>query len=335
MQDMAQERDLLAHSTRTPFQLSFVVPAFNEAQLIERFLEALSAAALELTPNVQIVVVNDGSRDETGAIVAGLTRRLPIHYIELSRNFGKETALQAGIDAADGDCVVLIDADFQHPLEMIPALVERWRAGVDMVYTVKASRGEESLLHRWGAWLFYKLLNNRHGANIPPDAGDFRLLDRRVVQALRALPERNRFMKGLYAWVGFRSEGLPMAIAERPAGESKFSRLRLASLAITGVTAFSIAPLRLLTLMGLVISVCSVLMGLWIVGEKLILGQRIPGFPTLGAAIFFLSGVQLLSIGIVGEYIGRIFDEVKQRPRYLVSREIRAGQDAQGDRLRG
>ena len=301
------------------FKLSFVVPAYNEGELIESFLEQLCSAALDITPDVEVVVVNDGSTDATGPIVSRLARRLPLHYIELSRNFGKEAALQAGLDAATGDCVVLLDADFQHPLQVIPQMIERWRAGVDMVYAVKADRGREGWAARLGAKLFYKLLSSERGAKMPADAGDFRLLDRRVVAALRALPERNRFMKGLYSWVGFKSEALPVMMLDRPAGSSKFGALKLASLAVTGITAFSNTPLRLVTLVGLGISAISVFMGGWIVVEKLIFGQPIPGFTTLAAAIFFLSGVQLVSLGIVGEYVGRIFEEVKQRPPYVVA----------------
>ncbi len=308
-----------------PFRLSCVVPAYNEGELIVDFLTQLTATTRALTPDVEIVVVNDGSTDRTGTLVTQLAATLPIHYIELSRNFGKEAALQAGLDAATGDCVVLLDADFQHPLDVIPRLVERWRAGSDMVYTTKAHRGKEPRLRQLGSRLFYALVSGQRGGNLPPDAGDFRLLDRRVVDALCALPERNRFMKGLYAWVGFRSEGIPITMQDRAAGESKFNALRLASLAATGITAFSVKPLRLVMLMGLVISVISMMMAAWIVIEKLFLGQDIPGFATLAAAVFFLSGVQLVSLGIVGEYVGRIFEEVKQRPRYLVAAEAGPG----------
>ncbi|HEV7631438.1 MAG TPA: glycosyltransferase family 2 protein [Steroidobacteraceae bacterium] len=312
------------------------MPAFNEGELIEPFLEQLCSAALALTPDVEVVVVNDGSTDATGPIVSSLARRLPIHYIELSRNFGKEAALQAGLDAATGDCVIMVDADFQHPLQVIPQMIERWRAGADMVYAVKADRGHEGWVARLGAKLFYKLLSSERGARIPADAGDFRLLDRRVVAALRALPERNRFMKGLYSWVGFKSEALPVTMLDRPAGSSKFGMLKLASLAVTGITAFSNAPLRLVTLVGLGISAISIFMGGWIVVERLLFGQSIPGFTTLAAAIFFLSGVQLVSLGIVGEYVGRIFKEVKQRPPYVVAGQTQqpAKEDAQVAALR-
>ncbi|MEY4761479.1 MAG: hypothetical protein RLZZ200_1335 [Pseudomonadota bacterium] len=314
------------------FRLSFVVPAYNEAALIGRFLPALADAAGAITPDVEIIVVNDGSSDETGRIVAGLTDTLPVRYIGFSRNFGKEAALQAGLDASTGDCVVLLDADFQHPLEVIPRMVERWRDGVDMVYTTKAHREDEPPLRQLGSRLFYYLVSSRRGATIPPDAGDFRLLDRRVVDALCALPERNRFMKGLYAWVGFRSEGIAITMHERPEGESKFNGLKLASLAMTGVTAFSVKPLRLVTLTGLAISAVSLAMAGWIIFEKLFLGQDIPGFTTLAAAVFLLSGVQLVSLGIVGEYVGRIFDEVKQRPRYLIADEKGTGARSPAER---
>ncbi|MCX7035969.1 MAG: glycosyltransferase family 2 protein [Proteobacteria bacterium] len=307
------------------FRLSCVVPAYNEASLIGDFLPQLVAAVRDLTADVEIVVVNDGSRDATGDIVTQLSAQLPIHYIELSRNFGKEVALQAGLDATTGDCVVLLDADFQHPVAVIALMVERWQAGIEMVYTTKADRDSEPALRRLGSRLFYWLVGSRRGVDIPTDAGDFRLLDRCVVDALCALPERNRFMKGLYGWVGFRSEGIAITMDARPTGESKFNPMSLAALAATGITAFSVKPLRMVTLAGLAVSVVSILMAVWIVIEKLLFGQVIPGFATLAAAVFFLSGVQLISLGIVGEYVGRIFEEVKQRPRYLISRESGPG----------
>ncbi|MFM1887254.1 MAG: hypothetical protein RL026_2411 [Pseudomonadota bacterium] len=303
------------------FCLGCVVPAYNEAALIGDFLPALAEALGTLAAEVKIMVVDDGSRDATGEIVRSLSGSLPLRYLGLSRNFGKEAALQAGLDHCDADCVLLIDADFQHPLAVIGAMVERWRDGVDMVYAIKSHREAESRRKRWGTRVFYKIVSGQRGVDIPPDAGDFRLLDRRVVLALRALPERSRFMKGLYAWVGFRSEGLRVDMPPRPAGESKFDTRGLARLAATGVTAFSVKPLRMVMLVGLLVSLVSMLMAGWIVFERLFLGQDIPGFATLGAAIFFLAGVQLVGLGIVGEYVGRIFEEVKQRPRYLVAED--------------
>lgn len=306
----------------TRFSMSCIVPVYNESELIEQFLECLYKHVREITSDVEIIVVNDGSTDNSAEEIQRLAKRLPLHYIELSRNFGKELALQAGLDAAEGDCVVMLDADFQHPIPVIPAMVERWRAGIDMVYAVKANRKRESWFQRLGSALFYRLLMPRNGARIPADAGDFRLLDRKVVKALRAMPERNRFMKGMYAWVGFKSEAIEIHVDSRLSGESKFGALKLANLALTGITAFSNMPLRLVTGLGMLVSVASVFMGMWIVFEKLFLNQSIPGFATLAAAIFFFAGIQLIAIGVVGEYVGRIFDEVKQRPRYLVSNEV-------------
>jgi glycosyltransferase involved in cell wall biosynthesis len=301
------------------FSVACVVPIYNEAAIIARFLESLHRTVAALDADVELIVVNDGSSDRSGEEIERVARWLSVHYIELSRNFGKEMALQAGLDAANSDCVIMLDADFQHPLAAIPEMVARWQAGADMVYATKASREAEPWLHRVGSALFYRLLAPGRGLQIPKDAGDFRLLDRKVVEALRAMPERNRFMKGMYAWVGFRSEAISVQFDSRAAGASKFGTLRLARLAITGFTAFSNAPLRLVTGAGMVISLLATLMAAWLVFEHLLFGQSIPGFTTLGAGIFFLSGVQLVALGVVGEYVGRIFEEVKQRPPYLVA----------------
>jgi glycosyltransferase involved in cell wall biosynthesis len=303
------------------FSLSCVVPVLNEGAQIARFLESLHHIIDQLAV-VEIVVVNDGSTDNSAAEIAKLCERLPLRYLELSRNFGKETAIQAGLDVASGDCIVIMDADFQHPISLIASMIERWRAGVDMVYAVKADRKSEGWLRRFCSVVFYRLLMPRGPARVPPDAGDFRLLDRKVVNALRAMPERNRFMKGMYAWVGFKSEAIEMHIESRASGRSKFKALKLAGLAITGITAFSNAPLRVVTGVGMLTSILSIGMGTWIVFEKLYLNQPIPGFATLAAAIFFFAGIQLVALGVVGEYVGRIFNEVKQRPQYVIASEI-------------
>jgi glycosyltransferase involved in cell wall biosynthesis len=328
-------RELPQQLSRSRYSLSCIVPVFNEGPLIAAFLESLYTTIGTLTSEVEIIVVNDGSTDNSADEIVRMSRRLPVHYIELSRNFGKELAIQAGLDAAHTDCVVILDADFQHPIETIPVMVDRWRSGADMVYTTKANRDAESWFGKLGSILFYRLLMTKSGVSIPRDAGDFRLLDRKVVEALRAMPERNRFMKGMYAWVGFKSEALEINIAPRPAGKSKFGKLKLVRLALTGITAFSNIPLRLVTGVGIGISILSVLMGMWIVLEKLFLHQSIPGFATLAAAIFFLSGIQLVALGVVGEYVGRIFDEVKQRPRYLISQRINSSALAQVDVVPG
>jgi glycosyltransferase involved in cell wall biosynthesis len=308
------------HRTYARFSLACVVPVFNEAGQIAHFLEQLHRTVVQFDADIELIVVNDGSTDRSGAEILRMARQLPVHYIELSRNFGKELALQAGLDAAHTDCVLMLDADFQHPLGAIPELVARWQAGADMVYATKVNRHGEPWLHRVGSAMFYRLLTMGQSAPVPRDAGDFRLLDRKVVEALRAMPERNRFMKGMYAWVGFKSEAVAVAMNPRAAGGSKYGTFKLAKLAITGITAFSNAPLRLVTGAGMVVSLLATLMALWLVFEHLFFGQSIPGFTTLAAGIFFFSGVQLIALGVVGEYVGRIFDEVKQRPRYLVAR---------------
>ena len=307
---------------RSRFALSCIVPVFNEGAHVAQFLESMHRRAATLTSELEIIVVNDGSTDNSAAEIARVAERLPIHYLELSRNFGKEIALQAGLDAVQGDCAIILDADFQHPLEAIDLMIDRWRGGADMVYAVKANRKSEGGLHRLAAILFYRLMIPKGATQIPTNAGDFRLLDRKIVDALRAMPERNRFMKGMYAWVGFRSEAIEIEVDPRASGRSKYKPLKLLGLAVTGITAFSNRPLRVVTGAGLAISIASFCMGTWIVFERLFLNQPIPGFATLAAAIFFLAGIQLVAIGIVGEYVARIFEEVKQRPQYIVAHEI-------------
>ena len=307
---------------RSRFALSCIVPVFNEGAHVAQFLESMHRRAATLTSELEIIVVNDGSMDNSAAEIARVAERLPIHYLELSRNFGKEIAIQAGLDAVQGDCAIILDADFQHPLEAIDLMIDRWRGGADMVYAVKANRKSEGRLHRLAAILFYRLMFPKGATQIPTNAGDFRLLDRKIVDALRAMPERNRFMKGMYAWVGFRSEAIEIEVDPRASGRSKYKPLKLLGLAVTGITAFSNRPLRVVTGAGLAISIASFCMGTWIVFERLFLNQPIPGFATLAAAIFFLAGIQLVAIGIVGEYVARIFEEVKQRPQYIVAHEI-------------
>ena len=300
--------------------------------MVGEFLQALHRHILQFTPDAELIVINDGSTDESSSEILRCADDLPIHYIELSRNFWKEHAIQAGLDAAQGDCVVIIDADFQHPLELIGPMVERWRCGVDMVYAVKADRHSEPLWRRALGRLFYLLLASETGVEIPPNAGDFRLLDRKIITVLRALPERARFMKGLYAWAGFRSEAISFLPPARQAGVTKFSGLRLARLAVTGLTAFSWLPLRLVSFAGMIISLCAIGLGCWIVFERLVLHQSIPGFATVAASVCLLSGIQLLALGIVGEYVGRIFDEVKGRPSYVVASELDTTQRGQSFR---
>ena len=307
------------HQAR-PF-ISCVVPSFNEAANLMPLLIGLTSQLAALSDRWEVLVIDDGSRDATPAVIAPWLTRPGVRYVRLSRNFGKEAALTAGIERAAGEVVVLMDADLQHPFSLLPAMLEAWLKGAEMVCAARASRTDESLAKRLGTSLFYSLVNRDPSMHIPVDAGDFRLMDRVVVDALKSLPERNRFMKGLYAWVGFKTVVIPYTPDPRLRGTSAFSLRKLAKLAFTGVTAFSNAPLRLWSGVGAVVAALALAYGTWIVVEYFLFGVQVPGWATLVAGTMFLSGVQLLSIGILGEYIGRIFDEVKQRPIYLVSAE--------------
>lgn len=312
--------------------ISCVIPAFNEAENLRILIPQLAATLTALSPCVEILIVDDGSSDATAATAAELTRHYPVRCLFLSRNFGKEAALTAGIDEADGDVVVLMDSDLQHPVAMIPVFLEKWREGYEMVYGVRANRDDESFLKRHLAHAFYKLLRRASRIPIEPDAGDFRLLDRRVVESLRALPERSRFMKGLYAWVGYKSIGIPFRVEERRSGHSTFNFRRLTRLAVMGMVAFSELPLRISTIAGLVISVISIFYGIYEAIRTLLFGADLPGWATLVVAITFLNGIQLMAIGVLGEYIARIFNEVKARPNYIIARRLGvAGLDKQTD----
>ena len=309
----------ITHQAR-PF-ISCVVPAFNEAANLMPLLIRLTSQLAVLSERWEVLVIDDGSRDATPVVIAPWLTRPGVRYVRLSRNFGKEAALTAGIERAAGEVVVLMDADLQHPVSLLPAMLEAWMKGAKMVCAARASRTDESLAKRLGTRIFYSLVNRDPSMHIPVDAGDFRLMDRVVVDALKLLPERNRFMKGLYAWVGFQTVVIPYTPDPRLSGKSAFSLRKLAKLAFTGVTAFSNAPLRLWSGVGAVVAALALAYGVWIVVEYFLFGVQVPGWATLVAGTMFLSGVQLLSIGILGEYIGRIFDEVKQRPIYLVSAE--------------
>ena len=308
--------------TTTPRSLrpaiSCVVPAYNEAANLGPLLTGLTAQLAALTERWEVIVIDDGSRDATPAAMAPWLTRPGVRYVRLSRNFGKEAALTAGIDLAIGDVVLLMDADLQHPASLVPEMVTAWAAGADMVCAARASRADESWPKRLGTAIFYQLVNRGSPVPIPVDAGDFRLMDRRVVDALKSLPERNRFMKGLYAWVGFNNVIIPYVPAERLAGTSSFSLRSLSKLAFTGVTAFTNAPLRLWSGVGVLIALGAIALGFWFIVEYFVYGNNVPGWATLVCGLMFFSGVQLLSIGILGEYVGRIFDEVKQRPVYIL-----------------
>ena len=302
--------------------MSAVVPMFNEAASAVGFLETLRDALRALSDRFEIVVVDDGSHDGTRDAVLGAPGDCGVVYVELSRNFGKEAALSAGLEAARGEVVVLLDGDGQHPVGTIATMLDRWREGWDMAYGLRTNRDDETMPKRLGANLFYTLIEKGSRVDIPAGAGDFRLMDRRVVEALKRLPERARFMKGLYAWVGFRSVAVPFHVQPRAAGSSRFDGVALARLALTGLTAFTTLPLRAVSVVGLLVSAAAAIYGAWVVFEELVYDITLPGYPTIVSSIMFFAGVQLLSTGIIGEYLGRVFEEVKGRPLFLVSEVV-------------
>ena len=308
-------------NTSTAPRISCVVPVFNEAEVVAAFLEALTEQIRAITQKFEIIVVDDGSKDDTTATVEALSSGNPhIRLIALSRNFGKEAALTAGIDAVTGDVALLIDADFQHPLEMIPVFMNYWRQGYDMIYGVRTDRKDESFFKKKGAQLFYRIMSNSTGVDIPANAGDFRLMSSKVIKSLQNMPERGRFMKGMYAWVGFKSIGVPFEVQDRMAGESGWGYRKLTNLALSGITSFTTLPLRLVGALGLLISFISVFYAFFVVFRTIISGSPLPGWPTVVIAITFIGGIQLLSLGVLGEYIAGIFSEVKRRPIYLIQK---------------
>jgi len=300
------------------FTLSAVVPVHDEALAIEPFLQGLQRVLSDITEQFEIIVVDDGSQDATPEHLARIGAAMGLTVLRLSRNFGKEAALTAGLAHARGDGVLIIDADFQDPFTLVPELVSHWRQGYDMVYGVRKQRSEESWLRRMGTRWFYRLMAVGTSVHVPPYAQDFRVLDRKVVNALNRLPERNRFMKGLYAWVGFKSIGIEYQHAPRVFGQSSFGWRRLTRLALTGLTAFSYLPLRVLGMVGTLIALCALGYGGVIAVHTLVFGNPVPGFTTLAVSIMFFAGVQLFSLGIIGEYLGRVYEETKGRPMYLI-----------------
>ena len=306
--------------------ISCVMPAYNEAASLPDVLAPVLAALKALSPRVELVVVDDGSRDDTVAVMRRLCAAEPaLRLVQLSRNFGKEAALTAGLAAARGEVVVLMDADGQHPPALLADMLRHWQGGADVVYAVRSTRADQSALHRRLVAAFYGIVNWRSRVRIPRDAGDYRLLDRRVVDALLALPERHRFMKGLYAWVGFPSAALDYEPLPRHAGESRYGLSGALGLGTTGLLAFTAAPLRVLGLLGVALALAALGYGAWVVVEYFWRGINVPGYATLVVGMMFLSGVQLMSVGLLAEYVARIYDEVKQRPLFLVADEVGQG----------
>ena len=302
--------------------ISCIVPVHNEQVIITEFITALQTQLQALSPYFEIIIIDDGSQDDSALQVMQHPKQEHLKLISFSRNFGKEIALTAGLEHSTGEVVILMDADFQHPIELIPVFIQNWAVGYEMVYGVRNDRADESFMKRHFADLFYKLMASITRISIPKNAGDFRLLDRKVVDALISIQERGRFMKGLYAWVGFKSLAIPFDVPKRRAGKTSWGLHHLAELAITGITSFSNVPLRVWSVVGICVSFISFLYALYIITITLIFGSTVPGFATILVAVIFFGGIQLLSIGIMGEYIARIFNEVKQRPKYIIARKI-------------
>jgi len=328
-------RDRNATDAAAARGLSIVVPLFNEAASLERLHARLIEVAQRLAASralpCEVIYVDDGSRDGTLAIARDLPPRgLDIQVVSLSRNFGKEAALVAGLDHARRGAVLFIDGDGQHPPNLIEMLVGHWLDDdCDVVYTAKAHRANESLIRRAAVKAFYTLLNWGARSKIPEDAGDFRLLSPRAANALRQLPERNRFFKGLASWIGFRQMRIDYEPAPRLDGKSSWNLHRLVGLSVNGLTAFSVAPLRLATMLGAVIALIAFFYGLQIVYETLVYGERVPGYPSLFVGVMVLGGMQLIMIGVVGEYIGKILEEIKARPVYFVAEhDVKRAEDA-------
>ncbi|WP_179403516.1 glycosyltransferase family 2 protein [Burkholderia guangdongensis] len=309
--------------------LAVVVPVYNEDRLLAAFHERLCAALAMLGDvRAEIIYVNDGSTDGTLPVLRALQAGdRDVSIVNLSRNYGKEIALSAGLDYANADATIVIDADLQDPPELIPEFIRIWRQGFDVVYGRRMSRAGETMLKRASAYAFYRVIHALSRVSIPQDTGDFRLLSRRAVEALRQLPEQHRYMKGLFAWIGYPQTALPYEREARAAGTSKFNYARLWHFAIEGITSFSIAPLRLASWVGVCVALAAFGGAIAIVYRTLIHGNPVAGYPSLMVTLLFLSGVQLIGLGIVGEYLGRMFNEAKRRPLYFLQDYWPAGDD--------
>jgi glycosyltransferase involved in cell wall biosynthesis len=313
---------MLDRDRHEPCTLCVVVPVFNEEAVIGDFHARLCATLDALPCASEILYVNDGSSDRTPELLRALCDATPrVRVIGLSRNFGKEIAMSAGLDHAEADAVVIIDADLQDPPELIPALMERWREGHDVVYARRERRQGDSGLKKASASAFYRVLNALSDFPIPRDTGDFRLMSRRAVKAVCQFRERHRFMKGLFAWIGYSQVSIGYEREPRGAGGSKFNYWTLWNFALEGITSFSVAPLKAATYLGMLIAFCSFLFAGWIVAKTLLWGDPVRGYPTIMTTILMLGGMNLMAIGLLGEYVGRIFNESKRRPLYFVNEQ--------------
>ncbi len=306
--------------------ISVIVPVYNEEEVLPAFHARLAAVLDTLPFPTEVIYVNDGSTDRSLDILREQRDRDGrLAIVDLSRNFGKELALTAGIDHAGGEAVIIIDADLQDPPEVIPELIKPWAEdGYDVVYAQRRSRRGESTLKRLTAFSFYRVINWLSRVRVPPDTGDFRLLSRRAVAALTRVREHHRFMKGLFAWIGFRQIAVPYHRSPRAAGRSKWNYIRLWNFSLEGITGFTIAPLKVATYLGLVVAIFAIGSGGLIVWRTLVYGTDVPGYPSLMVVILLLGGLQLTTLGILGEYVGRVFNETKRRPLYLVQEYVEA-----------
>ncbi len=313
-------------------ELSIVIPMHNEENGLDALFARVCSTAEKITQAYEIVCVDDGSTDGTLAALLerrGENNRLKI--VELSRNFGKDAALTAGLDHATGDAVVPIDADLQDPPEVIERLHAKWQEGFDVVYAQRSARESDGLVKRMTASLFYRLHNMIAEVDIPHDTGDFRLMDRRVVDVLRNMPERTRFMKGMFAWVGFKQTGVPYRREPRAADKTKWSYWKLWNFAIDGIVSGSTVPLRVWTYTGSMIAACAFFYALFLIGRTLIYGTDVPGYASIMVAVLLLGGVNILALGIIGEYLSRVFAEVQDRPLYLVNKNYGIEPEDQGE----
>ena len=321
-------------SVRDKASFSCILPAHNEAKNLPPVVGEILRTLRTLSERVELIIVDDGSRDDTVAVAEQLCTQYPeVVLLQLSRNFGKESAITAGLASAAGEVVVIMDADGQHPVELLPKMFDLWRQGLDVVYAIRTTRDDQTALHGKLVQLFYTLVNSGNRVKIPPNAGDFRLMDQQVVKALNALPERNRFMKGLYAWAGFKSTAIEYEPLPRLEGDSRFGWRSSIGLAVMGVVAFSTMPLRFLSLLGLILALASFVYGGWVVVEYFYWGIQVSGYATIVVGMMLLSGIQLMGMGILAEYVGRIYEEVKQRPVFWVQKRVGAGLSGQAARV--
>lgn len=303
--------------------ISIIIPCYNEENNLHSLYEALTSF-INSQPNYQwqILMVNDGSKDNTLQIIQQIRKEdNRFCYISLSRNFGKENAMLAGFDYVSGDCCIIVDADLQHPIRVVPEMIELWEQGYDDVYGKRISRGKESWLRKKLSLSYYHILQKMAKIDILPNVGDFRLLDRKCINTLKELRETQRYTKGLYCWIGFRKKEVRFEQQDRTQGKSSFNYLSLFNLAIEGITSYSTIPLRISTLLGVMVSITAFLYMCFVFFKTIAFGEPVQGFPTLLIVILFLGGVQLLSLGIIGEYLGRIFIETKHRPVYIINKK--------------